>query len=205
MIFFLDKKSKYSFFLSSTTFSEKSGAGFTLIEILVVVSIIIVLSVIVLSNYEFGGYQFSLQRSVSKLSQDIRTAEEMSMSARPFQGFVPPGGYGIYLEHSSSSYYLFADQNSDGSYESNEIAEVLELEEGTQINQLCLRQSSNPPSGTCDCQNTYSIVFVPPDPTIKFNNNVAGTCLLEVTFWSSKVDQYSTLNLRPTGLIEIVD
>lgn len=177
---------------------KKTGdKGFTLIEILVVVSIIIVLSVIVLADYEFGGYQLALQRSVHKFAQDIRMTEEMAMSARSFEGGIPGGGFGIYVEHQSSTYYLFADTNSNGVYNSNEIVEVLELENNTEIAQICLDPL------TCNCLNDLSIVFIPPDPIIKFNNGLATSCSAVITFGSSKIDGESELFLRPTGLIEI--
>ena len=189
---------------STTLGSGKSGAGFTLIEILVVVSIIIVLSVIVLADYEFGGYQLSLQRSVHKLAQDIRTAEEMAMSAKSFAGAMPVGGYGIYLEHQTSTYILFADINGNGvywtagsGYETNERVEILELENNTEITMLCLDPMP------CACSSRLSIVFIPPDPIIKFNDQIATSCSAVVTFGSSKIDQESNLFLRPTGLIEI--
>lgn len=195
MRFFSEKKSKYSFL--------KNSKGFTLVEILIVVSIVIVLSVIVLTNYEFGGYQFALQRSAYKLSQDLRRAQEMAMSSKTFGSSVPAGGYGIYLEHQTDIFILFADINNNGHYETNELVETLELEESTQISQICLIEESGDPS--CNCGSDLDIVFVPPSPTIKFDNALATICSARITLFSSKTGQYMYVCLRPTGLIEIQD
>jgi len=187
MKFFSNYYSKYS--------------AFSLIEVLVVVSIIIILSVIVLTNYELGGYQFAVQRSANKLSQDLRKAEEMAMSAKVFNGSVPPGGYGIYLEHGgtgTSTYILFADLNGNSSYETTELVEILKIEDSVSIAGLC--QTPDPP---CVCESFLNITFTPPDPIIRFNGAIATTCSAEAYLKSNKTNDEIYLYLRPTGLIEI--
>lgn len=180
-------------------------SSFALIEVLVVVSIIIILSVIVLTNYEFGGYQFAVQRSAHKVSQDLRRAEEMAMSAKSFNGTVPLGGYGIHFTHSTSTYILFADLNGNGyyyteagGYETDETVEIIDIEESVEIGQICQW-----PDEFCDCGPRLSITFIPPDPIINFNSVRTATCSAEITFISKKTSDQILLYLRPTGLIEI--
>lgn len=185
--------------------SHSKYSSFALIEVLVVVSIIIILSVIVLTNYEFGGYQFAVQRSAHKVSQDLRRAEEMAMSAKSFNGVVPPGGYGIHFTHGTSTYILFADLNGNGyyyteagGYETNEMVEIINTEESVEIGQVC--QVPYPP---CNCGSRLAITFIPPDPIINFNSIKAATCSAEITFISKKTNDQILLYLQPTGLIEI--
>lgn len=175
-------------------------SSFALIEILVVVSIIIILSVIVITNYELGGYQFSVKRSTHKLSQDLRRVEEMAMSAKAFKGSVPAGGYGIHLNHHTGTYILFADKNESGFYEEleDELVETLNTEENVEIGQLCKK-----PDPPCSCEGSLNIIFIPPDPIIKLNNSIATTCSAEINLRSKKTDDEMFLYLRPTGLIEI--
>ena len=104
--------------------------GFTLVEILVVIVIIMILTLVALPYFLQAGKQFALSRSAHKLAQDIRRAQEMSMSAKEFGGGVPPGGYGIYFPNDSHNYILFADLDGGQDYDgSGEAAEEIFLEE----------------------------------------------------------------------------
>ena len=170
-------------------------AGFTLIELLIVASIIIVLSIIVLANYEFGGYQFTLQRSTHKLAQDLRRVEEMAMSAREFDCgllgiIVPPGGYGIYFNISaaSTSYILFADCDGDDSYDEigDERIEEMELEEGIKIASPAF----------------LTINFVPPNPVVVVNQ-IDQTPGSSVSITLIGKTQSTMITVNSIGLIEI--
>jgi len=130
--------------------------AFTLIELLVVTGIIILLSALVLPNYRTGESQLALQRSANKLAQDIRRAQEMAMSAKEFEGVVPPGGYGINFQTNLTSYILFADLNNNKVFDSGEAIETLSLERGVKISNL------SPTS-------PLTISFTPPDPTVNIN------------------------------------
>jgi len=108
--------------------------GFTLLEITVVVAVIALLSTIFLANYHGGDKQYALLRASHKLSQDLRTVEEMALSSRKtpiekFGGTFPKGGYGIYVKvndlniNDCPSYsqgyciVLFADCDGEGDYD----------------------------------------------------------------------------------------
>lgn len=134
---------------------EKS---FTLVELLVVTGIILFLTVLILPSYRTGEVQFALQRSASKLAQDLRRAQEMSMSAKEFAGAPATfkGTYGIKFEINSSNYVLFADLDNDQVYDSGEEVESPELEKKVKISNL------SPAS-------PLIITFTPPDPTVNIN------------------------------------
>jgi len=122
----------------------------------VVTGIIILLSALVLPNYRTGESQLALQRSANKLAQDIRRAQGMAMSAKEFEGVVPPGGYGINFQTNLTSYILFADLNNNKVFDSGEAIETLSLERGVKISNL------SPAS-------PLTISFTPPDPTVNIN------------------------------------
>lgn len=95
----------------------KKDKGFTIIELLVVTSIILFLTALVLPNYRAGERQFALQRSAQKLAQDIRRAQEMAMSAREYAPGQIPFRYGVYSLSPATpqtSYQIFADRDDDG-------------------------------------------------------------------------------------------
>ncbi|MDO8669067.1 MAG: type II secretion system protein, partial [Candidatus Buchananbacteria bacterium] len=56
--------------------------GFTLIELLVVVAVITALTAVVLPSFRSGDNQLALQRSASKLAQDLRRVQGMAVSAQ---------------------------------------------------------------------------------------------------------------------------
>jgi prepilin-type N-terminal cleavage/methylation domain-containing protein len=142
--------------------------SFTLIELLVVIGIIALLSAIILPNYRVGEKEFALQRSASKLAQDLRRAQEMAMSAKEYPGAPETfrGGYGIYLNISEPyRYILFADLDNDQIFDSGETVETLELEKKVIISNLF---PSSP----------LNVVFIPPDPQVFISGGNEGRITL---------------------------
>ncbi len=145
--------------------------GFTLVELIVVTSIVLLLSSIFLANYRAGGKEYSLLRAANKLAQDIRRAGEMAISTReckppptscPAAGGVPTGGYGFYIDKSQDDrYFIYADSGTSPNpekYTSGEEIETIFLETGVYIKDL------QPTSAN------FSINFKPPDPTINIKD-----------------------------------
>ncbi len=181
--------------------------AFTLIEILVVISITVFLSTMVLINYQKNSQQLTLSRSAYKLSQDIRKAGEMAMSAKEIEGstgekIVPTGGYGLFLQTiPNPPYYeiiLFADCNDNQQYNSgntcgtppnkfSEKIENLNLENGVLINSL------SPPS-------PLAITFKPPSPTISISGGDMATITLSLESDSTKIKK---VKVNAVGLTEI--
>lgn len=136
--------------------------AFSLIELLVITAIIIILTALVVPNYRGGDEQLALQRSASKLAQDIRRAQEMAMSSKRVSGTVPYG-FGIYFNISSpASYILFADKdNSHHRNVGDADLETIALESKIIISSLF--PASN-----------FSVFFAPPDPTVWINGFSSG-------------------------------
>ncbi len=136
--------------------------GFTIVELVVVTSIIALMSTLVMANYRVGGKTLALQRSAYKLTQDLRGAQEMAMSAQEVSGSVPYG-FGIYFDQTSPEYYkLFADLDGDKAWDGEgENIEIFQLEKEVQISGL------SPTSA-------FSIVFTPPDPIVWINGVSSG-------------------------------
>lgn len=146
------------------------NSGFTLVEILVVISIIILLSGIILVNYRTGARQFALQRSATKLASDIRRAQEMAVASeecQPCGGGVPAGGYGISIVKWSESYKLYADENNDKHYEfiHESYVEQIYYEKGVELKDI---QLLDPNRNLIE----ISINFTPPDPEINLQGDV---------------------------------
>jgi len=172
--------------------------AFTIIELLVTISVIMILTGIVLVSYQTGQKQLTLQRATSKLAQDIRRVQGMAMSAKECQpcGGVPAGGYGIYLHQGDDFYILYADggnEQRDGNGISGDFdIETIYIEEGVYIVNLT--------------PATASINFKPPDPTIRLVNhggppdpdNVIITIALK-----ADTSKLKTIKVNKSGLIEV--
>lgn len=131
--------------------------AFTIIELLVVVSIIVLITALTLPNYRQNDNQLAIQRSAHKISQDLRRAQEFAIAAKEFNGSIP-GGYGVYFDlNQADRYIIFADLDGDHKYDSNEKEEEIVFESSVVLNSL----------SPVD-RGSLNIFFVPPDPVIQF-------------------------------------
>jgi len=187
-------------------FSNKKG--FTIVELLVSISIIIILLLVAVVNYRTGRQRLALERSAYKLAQDIRRVQEMAMAAEectpppescPEEGGVPNGGYGIYFEQiTPESYIIYADSGSlpeqyryNGQVGEEETMETIDLEKEVEI------QSVTPLKA--------SVNFIPPDPIVDLKDDAGFpheniTIIIRLKADPSKT---KTIKVNEAGLIEI--
>lgn len=168
----------------------KMNKAFTLIELLAVTAIIVLLSAILLPNYKGSGKQLALQRSASKLAQDLRRAQEMAMSAKKVSGAVP-AGIGIHFDSFWTDYYiLFADLNNNHRRDIvDQDLETIKLESGLKISNLSPASS-------------FSIVFAPPDPVTWINDLVSGA-VAQITININGSASNQVIFVNNAGLITI--
>lgn len=145
------------------------GAGFTIIEMLVTLSIITLLTTMVLVYSRQSERATNLIRDSDKLMYELRRAQNLAMltlqpTATTSGGSANPiCGWGIYFNKSGLSqepqtqYILFSDFCNIGNprnYDPGEEFEVVKLLKGVEIFK----------------SNVDAIVFVPPEPTVVFSN-----------------------------------
>lgn len=172
---------------------SSSSAGFTLIEILVVLAIIVIITGIVIFNTSFERQNSALLRSAQKLSLDLRRAQSFALSSKVFKTSGVPCGWGVHFNGvGSNSYIIFADlavnQNcSDRDFvkvaSSSEDFETINLESGITINGLS--------NGISD------VVFTPPDPIVTFTPNQASTSVTLI----NKNSSTRVVTINKTGFI----
>jgi len=187
--------------------------SFTLIEIAVVISIILILTAFTLPNFHNANAKFALDRSIYKLSQDLRIAEETAMSSEttPLDLFVsdkfPQGGYGLYFQENSSSYILFADCDGDKQYDlADHGARAVSCAEAKtnkpypeKLKEISLESKIK--IGTLspkDAGNSLAVTFFPPDPTITI---YPAASIASITLIFGSRTETTSINLN--GLIEI--
>lgn len=188
--------------------------GFTLIEMLLVVSIMLILTLIIVPIYQESRNQLALQRAANKLAQDIRRAEQMAMSTKECDicgGIIPSGGYGIYLATTTwpnpegYTAYFYADTSSVAQerYDSgDQIIETISLEKEVRIKTV--EDTLFVPN-----RKKFSVNFKSPDPVINLmrwdpgaEQQLIGDLLITL---SLKEDATKTKSIRvnKVGLIYI--
>lgn len=191
--------------------------GFTLVEIIVVISIIALFSAILVSDFPKIQRQFALSSATYKLAQDLRRVQDLGLSGVQVadrQGdLIAVKGYGIYinLAQSAKKYILYADVNGDQKYSgdtsfslcsqlnnpaSDCTIEVVDISK--ENSNLYIKQINNITG------NFTSINFSPPNPTITLNNLASGQSQVGIVL-SLKSDVLSTraVWVNTSGLINV--
>ncbi|MFH0857020.1 MAG: prepilin-type N-terminal cleavage/methylation domain-containing protein [bacterium] len=151
--------------------------GFSIIEMLVSISIIVIISSVLIVNFRDGEKKSRLNLSADVLVSNIRSVQNMVLNGSKFADHeMPYNGYGIYFEN--SRYLIFADDNSNMVYDAGEelnvfnfsdISFAVSSDEGNDLNNLLFK----PPKAQicanadlcalCDCNlknsGIYSIIL----------------------------------------------
>ncbi|MBI2635284.1 MAG: prepilin-type N-terminal cleavage/methylation domain-containing protein [Parcubacteria group bacterium] len=173
--------------------SNGMSKGFTLIEIMVVVSVIVVISAIVIFNIGLEKQNSALFRSAQKLSLDLRRTQSFALSSKNYKTSGIPCGWGVHFTGANStSYIIFADSAvlpdcSDRDFiraaNGTEDFETINLESGIKISSL---------SG-----NLSDAVFTPPDPIVRFTPDQA----LVTIVLMNKNSATRKVNVNKAGLV----
>ncbi len=137
----------------------RKGAGFTIIELLVVITIIVITSGFVVVNFKKASESGKLQRTTQQIIQNIRKAQDMALSSVEVRDTIY-NYYGVYFNKNTmpDSFYVFASNNTV--YNSGEeVGSAIELEDGIIIYAL-------------STGNNLHVIFEPPYSFVKFNPSV---------------------------------
>ncbi|MDD5606319.1 MAG: type II secretion system protein [Candidatus Pacebacteria bacterium] len=170
--------------------------AFTLVELLVVLSIIVIMTAVIIVNYRPGERTINLQREGVKLSQNVRKVQAMlgsnweACSGQENYEY----SYGLFLDVEQEQYIIFAD--CDGNKEYNEeqdgIVEIIELEKDIEIASIKYGEEET---------NILSIVFVLPDPTVYFSPSAD---YADITFQTNNGNNSVTIRINKIGLVEFL-
>lgn len=147
--------------------------AFTLVEMMVSISIVTVIMMIILFDYSSFNDRLSLTSAQQEISIAIRQAQVYGLSVKE-SGVIGEGnftaGYGIYVSPSApNEYYIYSDIDDDNVYDTpgscpagGECVERLYLRNGTKINRI----GGKPAGGGMDYNlgTSMSIRFKRPNP-----------------------------------------
>ncbi|OGZ61133.1 MAG: hypothetical protein A2932_00245 [Candidatus Spechtbacteria bacterium RIFCSPLOWO2_01_FULL_46_10] len=177
----------------------KTSSGFTLIEIMIVVSIIAIIAGAFFLNLREGERNLALQRSAQLVIQAVEEARNSTLANRLHAGTVSAGGYGVRFQDGLSSVIVFADCNQDGRYNASggasscieaasgplnfaELYSIIELEEGVTISGIT----------PCDGPCVLDLKFSSPNANAVFGPSLVGADAF-ITLQGSDGDQLSVV------------
>lgn len=169
-----------------------SQKGFTLVELLVAISIVGVISTVIVFNHKKFNDNLEITNLAYEVALAIRQAQVYGVSVKEFKEGTTEEqrfgtAYGVHFDiRSPTSFVLFADVNKDRLYTGSssdcsagtpdKCVERFQIGKGNVIHDLCEIQAN----GNYDCnaavKNEAHITFMRPDPdaTLRFTNNSHG-------------------------------
>ena len=196
--------------------------GFTLIELIVSVSIIALVTGIFLANYSSANRRSDLTMTAQKLVTDIRLAQNygLGLSRYGLSGStnVPSGGWGAHFDlanYGNNKYVIFADDDGDSLFDAGEDnltygAQVTTLPANIVIDSIKVGTAVGASVGF-STENKTDITFLPPDPitTINSPNNYSlgpeFNKQVDIILKDLKTNNIKTVRINYLGLAEVVD
>lgn len=160
---------------------NKSGAGFTFIEILITMGILLMLTSILLLYNRSGEQQIVLFKEKASVVGLILKAKSLSLNTLITD--EPICGYGVHFEN--NSYLLFKERSTD-CVNSDKVYTVADSQE-------LVEEYNLPPRLKFSQTGFQNIFFMPPDPFVFFDGAFAsGERLMTI----SNADDSASVNLK---------
>ncbi|MFA4890510.1 MAG: prepilin-type N-terminal cleavage/methylation domain-containing protein [Candidatus Paceibacterota bacterium] len=156
--------------------------GFTLVELVVTISIFIIISTLVFANYPKFKSQLSLKKTSQEIAFAVREAQVYSLSVKEYNGTFP--GYGVHFDISKpDTIILFADVNKNSKYDEFDEGDGIDgkvkeykIRTSDSFSSLCGNEKSSPP-GSCGLSK-MDAVYLRPNPLITLKGWDNGGSLL---------------------------
>jgi len=172
--------------------------GFTLVELMVAISIIAIITTVSLAGYYGGEKKSNLDGGMRALSTNFNYARNNFLNGTKYNGIVPLGGWGIHLDSATTTYFLFADANNNGIYDEGEAVDSLG---GKEFN-----LGTNLIFSSATLGNQLDVVFFginSPSASIMSGENSSSTVCVTVFEISSEL--LAGFKINSLGFFEVVD
>lgn len=184
--------------------------GFSLIELIVSLSIIVMITVLFMANYKTANKRTDLVMTAQKLVADIHLAQNNALGLVKYNGAVPGGGWGLSFDKASSTYTLFADLNEPGTdgYLSYDVDSEGNINSGARETKLSTGVviSSLKVGVERTSVDNVNLTFLPPDPiTNIYYNGGATSTVLEIQLEEVNGTNIKTVRVNFLGLAEVID
>jgi len=187
---------------------NKYNSGFSLIELIVSISIIVLLTTIFLANYHTINKHTDLTIAAQVMVTDIRMAQANALGLIQYDGQVPLGGWGVSLSTSGGGvgeekiYTIFADVDGDQISSGDEAvlqfgAKVITLPPNISIDSLSIQ-------GNQEVEEA-NVIFLPPDPLTYISTELGATNVLDIRLKEDLNNNIKTVRINFLGLVEVID
>ena len=163
--------------------------GFTTIELIVAISLIAVMTSALMISWSPAEKSLSLKQASHQISQDLRRAAQLSLSAASsscptfYEDYY---GFGVQLTANSGTYIIYENCNQnyvwDASSDDTLIQEVTINED--------LEVSAVTPS------SPLNVLFVPPEPQVFINNSTTSDAVITTKIINDTTTQQIEINSR---------
>ncbi|MBL7057708.1 prepilin-type N-terminal cleavage/methylation domain-containing protein [Patescibacteria group bacterium] len=166
-------------------------AGFTLVEMLVSVSIIGIMSTMYFTNYNKGGVGVDLSSAAEEMASKIRIAQNYSLGTKKFNYVTPLSNWGVHFdyENNDNSYKVFADLNGNYIFDEGEEYSTTYLPRNVRITGVTIA-------------SPVDVIFLPPDPRTYINGDYGQT--VELTLTEDVNNTIKKININFIGLIDVI-
>lgn len=194
-----------SFSESARSARKRLSAGFTLIEMLVVVAIIVIVTSLALAKNSQFNNTILLSDTAYDISFSIRQAQVYGLSVKEFTGNGISStfsvGYGVYFNaNTPSQYTLFVDTDRDHLYQNppDAIEQSVILRNNYRISTLC---GSRNGTETCGL-SSLTVAFERPNPDAFMSSGGAAYDSVRLILQARGGDTRS-INIFTTGQISV--
>jgi len=186
----------------------KNKNGFSLIELLVVISIIGLMSSVMVANYRSGQRSSDLNAAAQKMVSNIRLAQHYAMGLKDSGIGDETIGWGVFIDKSTNSYIIFADIIETPNHNKNRL---YDNGSGSSVDEkyLSVSLSANISIDSISFGgNEINYVFQPPRPKITICDHNAscpesGDDSEAEIILKNKVGQTRKIKINKFGLVEI--
>lgn len=181
-----------------------NSAGFTLVELLVSLSIISLLTALFLANYHSTNRRTDLTMAAQAMVTNIRLAQANALGLVKYDGAVPAGGWGVFVSSDNADnrrYLIFADENDSQKFDVGESSPTLggneiDLSPNITVDKILM-------NGTETAKG--NITFLPPDPITRLYDGSATTTVMDIRLRESLNNTTKTVRVNFLGLVEVID
>jgi type II secretory pathway pseudopilin PulG len=201
MINFLNKK------LSLSARKAASMSAYTLIEMIVSISVITMITALFIVNYRSAEKRTDIIMAAQALVADLHLAQNNALGLVKYNQIVPAGGWGVNFKAGENTYMLFADLEAPGG------SGYLDYNEGEGEIAYGARLTKLPPGITIEelriggttSEGEVNVSFLPPDPQTNIYDGVATSTSLEIELKEARNNSIKTIRVNFLGLIEVLD
>lgn len=149
----------------------KTPRGFSLVELLVAMSIIVLITTAAMANLRGNSPDRALRDQSRNLASLLRQAQVQAIAGEPADGVIPIGGYGVRLTACATppcEAILFADKDGNFTMDGGEQRQAVNF--GPEITFVSILPD-----------DPLNVLFKPPSAFVCFNNVCSGGGVAEVT------------------------